>query len=353
MRYFSSANGVSIHLASCKFRSLSFGPTVQTHHSCAQLTPASPSQLSEHGHTNNSGHVDMQSPAGSPLYDAEKEDNEIQESVEYHPTVNGTWNLSWHYLLILYGPQGSLVIARVIFFRMRLHHQMGYQRVPHRSSSSTIPQSMVRCIGLNLSAGILTTHLHHLGRPCDKDGFILPDGTPPPPFLHGPPDDFTPFDDCPSFELADLLYRRNQMPASQINDLLQIWCANACNGSESAPFANANDLYHTIDATTISNVPWQSFTVSFNGDLGEGEPPAWKTAEYEVFFRDPRAVLQNQLGNPDFACEMDFSPKQVTDRQGKRCYMDFMSGNWAWKQAVSDSASLNFQIEMSRLGPYL
>ncbi|KAK0237593.1 hypothetical protein EDD85DRAFT_921282 [Armillaria nabsnona] len=156
------------------------------------------------------------------------------------------------------------------------------------------------------------------GRPCDKDGFILPDGTPPPPFLHGPPDDFTPFDDCPSFELADLLYRRNQMPASQINNLLQIWCANACNGSESVPFANANDLYRTIDATTIGNVPWQSFTVSFNGDLGEGEPPAWKTAEYEVFFRNP-----------------------LTDRQGKHRYMDFMSGNWAWKQVDRISEELN------------
>ncbi len=156
---------------------------------------------------------------------------------------------------------------------------------------------------------ILTTDLCCLGRLCNKDGFILPDGTPPPPFLHGPPDDFTPFDDRPSFELADLLYHHNQMPASQINDLLQIWCANACNGSESAPFANANDLYHTIDATMVGNIPWQSFTVSFNGDLGPGEPPAWKTAECEVFFRDPHAVLQNQLGNPAFACEMDFSPK--------------------------------------------
>lgn len=123
------------------------------------------------------------------------------------------------------------------------------------------------------------------------------------------------------------------MPAGQLNELLQIWCATMCNGGD-PPFANADDLYRTIDATTIGNVPWQSFSVSYNGDMGPGEPPAWKTASYEVFFRDPHAVLRNQLSNPDFAHEMDFAPKRVTDRDGKRRYMDFMSGNWAWRQAV-------------------
>ncbi|KAG6821794.1 hypothetical protein H0H92_000803, partial [Tricholoma furcatifolium] len=48
------------------------------------------------------------------------------------------------------------------------------------------------------------------GLPCDEDGVFLPEGMPPPPWDHPPPDDFSPFDDRQSFELADLLYRRNQ-----------------------------------------------------------------------------------------------------------------------------------------------
>ncbi|KAK0447487.1 uncharacterized protein EV420DRAFT_1622437 [Desarmillaria tabescens] len=33
--------------------------------------------------------------------------------------------------------------------------------------------------------------------------------------------------------------------------------------------------------------------------------------QYDVWFRDLWALLINQLGNPDFAQEMDFTPKQV------------------------------------------
>ncbi|PBK83357.1 hypothetical protein ARMGADRAFT_1055759 [Armillaria gallica] len=185
----------------------------------------------------------MPSLTESPLYDTEEEDNEMQESVEYHPAVNG--------------------------------------------------------------------------KPCDSEGNILQDGTPPPLFIYGPPDDFMPFEDCASFELADLLYRRNQMPANM----------------DSSPFVNSNDLYSSIDAITIGSVPWQSFSVSYQSEIETESPPSWKTTEYKVFFRDPCEVLKTQLANPNFANEMDFSPKHVTDWQGKHHYQDFMSGNWAWQQA--------------------
>jgi hypothetical protein len=82
--------------------------------------------------------------------------------------------------------------------------------------------------------------------------------------------------------------------------------------------------------------------MKYGGDLGTGEPEPWKVASYEVFFRDPREVLRQQLGNPDFAEEMDFAPKRIFDVRNdgdpKRRYQDFMSGNWAWRQAVSLSS---------------
>ena len=41
------------------------------------------------------------------------------------------------------------------------------------------------------------------------------------------------------------------------------------------------------------------------------------------------------LGNPDFAKDVDYSPLRQYDGKGIRQYENFMSGDWAWKQAVT------------------
>ncbi|KAF8868321.1 hypothetical protein BD779DRAFT_1684189 [Infundibulicybe gibba] len=157
----------------------------------------------------------------------------------------------------------------------------------------------------------LRSHPFINGKPCDRYGNTLPEGSPPPPPEYSPPlNDFTPYNNRAEFELADLLYRRTQMPATQINDLLQIW-ATTLPADNDPPFVNKQDLYDTIDLSPLGGVPWESFGVSYNGDM----------------------VLQEQLKNPDFAKEMDFAPKRVFDPDGKRCYTDFMSGNWCWRHA--------------------
>jgi hypothetical protein len=128
------------------------------------------------------------------------------------------------------------------------------------------------------------------------------------------------------------------MSGSCINDLMQIWASTLQNQPENdsdPPFANKDDMYDTIDATCKGDIPWQSFAVSYNGPLGDGDAIPWKVASFDVWFRDPLAVLKSQLSNPDFAKEMDFAPKEVHDATtGRRRYQDFMSGQWAWRQAV-------------------
>lgn len=124
------------------------------------------------------------------------------------------------------------------------------------------------------------------------------------------------------------------MSAKDIDKLLQLWAATLPDDQD-PPFADHGDLYSTIDATALGDVPWESFSVTYDGDLPEDGPvEAWKQAEYKVYFRDPRLVLHNQLANADFKDESDWAPKQVFDTGGKREYCDFMSGNWAWGQAV-------------------
>ncbi|KAF8155158.1 hypothetical protein K438DRAFT_1863011 [Mycena galopus ATCC 62051] len=129
------------------------------------------------------------------------------------------------------------------------------------------------------------------------------------------------------------------MSAGAIDELMQNWASRS--DAPHPPFADHEDLHNTIDSIELGHVPWESFTVSYNRPIEPGESTPWKTQEYVVHFRDPRKILQQQLANPDFKSEMDFSPKQVLV-DGRREYEDFMSGNWAWQQAdiiVEDPAT--------------
>jgi hypothetical protein len=125
------------------------------------------------------------------------------------------------------------------------------------------------------------------------------------------------------------------MSDKKINELMDIWAAYQQDdeGQPSPPFSGAADLYNTIDATELGDVPWQAFSVKFDGDIPD-HAPSWMTVSYEVWFRDPLAVVEGQLGNKDFGNEMDWAPKQVFSKDGKRQFSDFMSANDAWDQAV-------------------
>ncbi|KAF8803207.1 hypothetical protein BYT27DRAFT_7226079 [Phlegmacium glaucopus] len=130
---------------------------------------------------------------------------------------------------------------------------------------------------------------------------------------------YSPYNDRADFELANFLFAKNQMPGSQIDELLDIWAAK----SDVPLFADHKDLYRTIDSTIV-----------------EGEVPPWMLAEYEVWHpysrrnnRDPHIVLHQQLENPDFDGKIHYTPSQETDVNGERHWQDLMSANWAWKQA--------------------
>lgn len=123
------------------------------------------------------------------------------------------------------------------------------------------------------------------------------------------------------------------MSGKKIDRLMDLWAAQ--HPDDPPPFSTAKDLYETIDSTALGDIPWQAFSVTYEGELPKDKPvPGWMTAKYEVWFRDPLQVIENQLGNPDFAGEIDYAPKQVFGKNKKRQFMDLMSGNWAWEQAV-------------------
>ncbi|RXW18633.1 hypothetical protein EST38_g7221 [Candolleomyces aberdarensis] len=99
------------------------------------------------------------------------------------------------------------------------------------------------------------------------------------------------------------------------------------------PFADSRSLFDTIDSIPFGDIPWEGFKVKYDGEIPD-QAPSWMTAEYDVWYRNPLEVMEGQLGNPEFARYIDYAPKEVKDaKNGRRQYMDLMSGEWAWDQA--------------------
>ncbi|KAF8801949.1 hypothetical protein BYT27DRAFT_7308890 [Phlegmacium glaucopus] len=106
----------------------------------------------------------------------------------------------------------------------------------------------------------------------------------------------------------------------------------SCNEEVDLPYAHARDLYSTIDSILLGDTPWEGFKVTYNGDVLESSP-SWMTKEYEVWYQNPLEVMEAHIGNPDFAQEIDYAPKQVIGKNQKQQYTNLMSGQWAWEQA--------------------
>ncbi|EMD32329.1 hypothetical protein CERSUDRAFT_161695 [Gelatoporia subvermispora B] len=174
------------------------------------------------------------------------------------------------------------------------------------------------------------------GHPCTPDGTPLPSPTTAPPLhAHTASTDWSPYNNRLEFETAEFLFKRTQMSQSKVNALLDLWAASLLKYNDKPPFADHNDLHKTIDATHLGGVPWQSFETSYTGSLPDGPVPSWMTAKYEIWYRDPRAVIENLLSSPDFNGEFDVAPyrEYYGPGSGERQFTNVMSGDWAWKQA--------------------
>lgn len=169
------------------------------------------------------------------------------------------------------------------------------------------------------------------GTPCDPFGQDVPPQSEPLPLDHLAQDDWAPYESRAQFELAEFLYQKVQMSASKIDCLMQILAA--LYGDREPPWGSHDALYTSIDAIPYGDCPWQSFAVRYSGVLPE-DPPSWMLADYDVWYRSPLTILEQQLGNPDFNGDIDYAAKVVTDRNGQREVCDLMSGQWAWNQSV-------------------
>ncbi|KAF8228530.1 hypothetical protein L208DRAFT_1290891, partial [Tricholoma matsutake] len=145
---------------------------------------------------------------------------------------------------------------------------------------------------------------------------------------------YSPFSSRAEFELVEFLYAEEEMSAGKIDKLMAI--LKALYPDDDPPLADHKELYSLIDEIQQGNVPWQSFSVQYNGEqaldaVDNVAGPPWQHQQWEVWFRDPLKIMEQQLANPDFDGQIDYAPKRIFKR-GKRQYTDVFSGNWAWKQ---------------------
>lgn len=147
------------------------------------------------------------------------------------------------------------------------------------------------------------------------------------------PNDWTPFDDSLSFKTANSFFK-SKFSAGKIDNILQLWAESLERHGDDLPFLNHQDLYDTIDAIPLGSVPWESFSFAYTGPDITPDSPKWMTADYTIWYRDPHQLFLLMLQNSDFATDFDYAPLRQYDEDGNRRYQNFMSGDWAWKQAV-------------------
>ncbi|TFK59591.1 hypothetical protein BDN72DRAFT_905705 [Pluteus cervinus] len=160
--------------------------------------------------------------------------------------------------------------------------------------------------------------------------------------------DFEPFDRRAQFEFGEFIYVQDEMSAGKVDRLMNHLYSLYPN--DDPPFADHKELHALIDGIKHGDVPWDSFTVKYNGPRPAGDSPTWMDQGYEVWFRDPLQVLENQIANPEFKGKMDYAPKVVT-KEGKRRYKNMMSGKWAWKKA--DEISTDPDCHGAMLAPVI
>lgn len=122
------------------------------------------------------------------------------------------------------------------------------------------------------------------------------------------------------------------MSNAQFNRLMELWATDtACQGKE-PPFHDSKEFQAIIDSIE-GGAEWKRFEVKYNGELPDGPVPNWMTQPLEVYYRDPKAVLHGILQNRTFDDEFKYVPYREY-KNLKRHWSEFMSGNWAWDQAV-------------------
>ncbi|KAF8264139.1 hypothetical protein EI94DRAFT_1772764 [Lactarius quietus] len=114
------------------------------------------------------------------------------------------------------------------------------------------------------------------------------------------PENWAPYKNCLQFKVADFLYCRNQMSGGNINFVLKLWAVSLAIHDDDPPFSNAQHMYDMIYPTPLSNIPWESFTLQYDGPRPTENIPSWMDSEYDVWFRNPLSLFKSGFNYSPF-----------------------------------------------------
>ena len=145
---------------------------------------------------------------------------------------------------------------------------------------------------------------------------------------------WNPFHSRVAFDFGYFHFIEQQTSEAGINKVLDLWAASLLKFGEDIPWANAQELYATIDSIQHGQAPWKALKVRYTGPLPEGMPPRWMTDTFELCSRDSRTLLHWQLETTDFKDKIHYLPYKQFRGDGSRVWSNLMSADWAAKQAV-------------------
>ncbi|KIK83032.1 hypothetical protein PAXRUDRAFT_153338 [Paxillus rubicundulus Ve08.2h10] len=143
---------------------------------------------------------------------------------------------------------------------------------------------------------------------CDKNSNYIDPDTLPPPVSDRSPGDWTPYQNKMEFEVTKLIFKEAQLSAGKTDKLLHIWGSTLAAHGDKPPFADHQDLYNTINATPVRDVPWNSLKLWYNGEQSPGHNPPWMSEVFEFWFQKPSLVAENMISNQHFHGEIDYVP---------------------------------------------
>ena len=123
------------------------------------------------------------------------------------------------------------------------------------------------------------------------------------------------------------------MSGQDIDVLMEIWALDKGKHNKTSPFESIEHMYKVINATKVRDAPWKCCTRSYEGEVSKNSASS-KHDEYQVWYCNTDMVIHNLLDNPDFNGLFDYQPYVETDKDGKWCWNNIMSGNFAWHHSV-------------------
>jgi hypothetical protein len=99
-------------------------------------------------------------------------------------------------------------------------------------------------------------------------------------------------------------------------------------------FKSVEELHSAIDDSSYGGAAWRELDFQYDGHVDE-HSASWKKETYVSHARNTFQAVKAMVASSEFHGKWDTTPIKEYTSEHKRLYSNFMSGRWAWCEAVS------------------